>query len=421
MRRIGLRILQFYLKITATLFLSRYRPKVIGVTGSVGKSSTKEAIYTVLREKFNVRRSLGSYNNEIGVPLTIMGEESPGSKIFGWVIIFFRAIKRLIYDKNYPEILVLELGVDKPNDLEYLLGFIKPKIAVITSISPAHLEKLKSEQEIYKEKTKLASRLPKKGIAILNFDDERLKTLGLSLKQKVVFYGDDSQANLYPSEIEYTTSGMKFNINWAGSVVPTTVSTFGMPSIYADLAAVAVALSLDLDLLSICESLKRIKGLKGRLKLFAGKKNTTILDDTYNSNPLAASESLKTAVKIKERLNSSRLVVILGDMLELGKISRRAHINLGREAAKVADMVIAVGSEAKNICSGAEETKHGDALWFPDSETLAKKIFPIISEGDLVLIKGSQGARMEKVSKVLLKNKSDIKHMPRMSGYWVNR
>lgn len=421
MRKFGLKLLQFYLKITASFFLLRYKPKIIGVTGSVGKSSTKEAIYTVLRERFNVRRSVGSYNNEIGVPLTIMGEESPGSRILGWVIIFFRALKNLIYEKDYPEILILELGVDKPNDLEYLLSFIKPTIAVITSIGSAHLEKLKTEQEIFKEKTKLALRLPKKGIAILNFDDKRLRELGLNLKRKVVFYGQNSQANIYPSEIEYTNLGMNLNINWAGSLVPTSVSTFGMPSIYADLAAAAVALSLKIDLINICQSLKRIKGLKGRLKIFAGKNNTTILDDSYNSNPQSASASLKTAAKIKDNLGKTRLIAILGDMLELGKISRRAHINLGRESAEIADMVIAVGSEAKNIYTGAEETKQGDALWFSDSETAAEKIKPIIKEGDLILIKGSQGARMEKISKILLKNKKDIKHLPRMSGLWMGK
>ncbi|MCX6811773.1 MAG: UDP-N-acetylmuramoyl-tripeptide--D-alanyl-D-alanine ligase [Candidatus Berkelbacteria bacterium] len=380
MRKFGLKILELYLKITSSLFLARYKPKIIGVTGSVGKSSTKEAIYTVLSAKFKVRRSLGSYNNEIGVPLTIMDEESSGSNIFGWIIVFFRAIGNLIYDKDYPQILVLEMGVDKPRDLEYLLNFIKPKIAVITSIGATHLEKMHSEQEVLKEKSKLALRLPKKGIAILNFDDTRLKRLGLDISRKVVFYGLNSQANMYATEIKYERTGMSFNINYAGSVIPVDIASFGTGQIYAALAACAVATILGMDLISASHEIRKIKGLKGRLKLFSGKKEIFVLDDSYNSNPMSASSSLETAARIKESLGAQRLVAVLGDMLELGKISRRAHINLGREAAKTANMVIAVGNEAKNIYSGAEETLSGSALWFADSESAAKMFFlPLFS------------------------------------------
>lgn len=421
MRRIGLKILELYLKVTASLFLIRYKPKIIGVTGSVGKSSTKEAIYTVLKSRFNVRRSLGSYNNEIGVPLTIMGEESPGAKIFGWLIIFFRAIINLIYDKDYPKILILEMGVDKPKDLEYLLSFIKPRIAIITSIGVAHLEKLKSGEAIFKEKSKLVLRLAKKDTAILTFDDEKLRELALRLKSKVIFYGLSDQANIYADDIKYTNSGMTLNINFAGSSLPTNLSTFGTPQIYSALVACAVAQTLGMDLLSASNELKKIKALKGRMKLFAGKNQTTILDDSYNSNPDSASLSIETAVRIKENLTSSRLVAILGDMLELGRISRRAHLNLGREAGNKAQIVVAVGNEAKNIYIGAEEILKDNSLWFPDSDSAAKKIHKIIKPYDLILIKGSQGVRMEKITKVLLKNKLDRKHLPRMSGYWINK
>lgn len=412
MRKIFLKILIWKLKIISQLFLARYKPKIIGITGSVGKSSTKEAIYTVLRTEFKVRRSLGSYNNEIGVPLTIIGEESPGANIFGWIVLGFKAIGKLIYNKNYPRVLILELGVDKPDDLDYLLGFIKPKIAVITSISPVHLEAMKSEEEIYQEKSKLALKLSKKGTAILNFGDERLRRLGLSLPHQVLFYGFDSQAQLSASEIRYQDKGMIFNLNYAGSVVPAKINSLGRGQVLSALAACAVAITLKMDLLSVSKELFRIRPLKGRLKVFAGKNQTTIIDDTYNSNPASAQTALETAKIFKENGNYQRLVLVLGEMLELGKISRRAHLNLGREAAKMADLVITVGHEAKNISA---------KLWFRDSKALSKKILSLVGPGDLILIKGSQGVRMEKVSAILLKNKKDIKHLPRMSGYWINK
>lgn len=421
MRRIILKIIIWKLKIISQLFLFRYKPKIIGVTGTVGKSSTKEAIYTVLKSKFSVRRSLGSYNNEIGAPLTILGSESAGANIWGWIIIFLRALKKLIYDSNYPKVLVLELGVDKPNDLEYLLSFIKPKIAVITSIGPAHLEKMGSEEEIYQEKAKLAKHLPKNGTAILNYDDQRLRRLGLEIGGKVIFFGLDSQANMSADQIKYIRHAMTFGLNWAGSVVPTFVSSLGLGQIYAALAASAAATVLGMDLVSITQELKKIRGLKGRLKLLAGKHNTYLLDDTYNSNPISASLSLKTAREIKKDLGAKRLVAVLGEMLELGDVSRRSHLNLGREAGKMADLVLAVGKEAKNIISGARQSKATEARWFSSSKVLAKKILTIIKPYDLILIKGSQGVRMEKVSAVLLKNKRDIKHLPRMSGLWLNK
>ncbi|TSC91706.1 MAG: UDP-N-acetylmuramoyl-tripeptide--D-alanyl-D-alanine ligase [Candidatus Berkelbacteria bacterium Licking1014_96] len=412
MRQIALKIIQFKLKIIAKLFLARYQPKIIGITGSVGKSSTKEAIYTVLRAEFDVRRSRGSYNNEIGAPLTILGDESPGSNIWGWIILFFRALINLIYDKDYPSILILEMGVDKPADLDYLLGFIKPKIAVITAIAPAHLEAMKSEDEIFSEKSKLALALPKAGTAILNFDDERLRRLGLSLSSKVLFYGLNDQAQLSASEIKDEERSVIFNLNYAGSVVPARINSLGRGQIYAVLAACAVAVTLKMDLITASKELLRVKPLKGRLKIFPGKKETTLIDDSYNSNPVSAQAAIETAKIFKENGNYQRLVLVLGEMLELGSISRRAHLNLGREAAKVADLVITVGDEAKNISSN---------FWFRDSEALSKKILALIKPGDLILIKGSQGVRMEKVSRVLLKNKPDIKHLPRMSGYWEGK
>lgn len=420
MHNLYLKMLQWKLRLFAILFLKRYKPKIIGVTGSVGKSSAKEAIFTVLSANFRTRRSLGSYNNEIGVPLTIIGEETAGRNVFKWFIIFLRALTKLIRQKDYPEILVLELGVDKPGDLDYLLAFIEPEISVLTAIGAAHLEALKSEKEVFAEKAKLAEETKKKGTVILNFDDRRLRELGLKLKRKVIFYGQNNQANLSASDIKYTELGMSFNINWEGSKIPARLNIFGMPAVYSALAASACAISLGLDLVSVAKDLDSIRPLKGRMNLLKGINNSFIIDDTYNSNPMSALASIEAAKEIKNQLGLERLVIILGNMLELGKISRRAHINIGRVAGKSADLVIAIGKEARAIKEGAIESSIR-TLWFKNSRAASIKIKDLVADGDLVLIKGSQGVRMERISEVMLANKSDIKKLPRMTGVWKNK
>ena len=135
------KFIQLKLKVVAKMILAKYKPDIIGITGSVGKTSAKEAVYCVLSSKFRVRRNLGNYNNEIGVPLTIIGLDSPGRSIICWIVVFWQALKLiLVKDKNYPEILVLEMGVDRPGDMKYLNSIVKCRIGVVTLIGPVHLE-----------------------------------------------------------------------------------------------------------------------------------------------------------------------------------------------------------------------------------------------------------------------------------------
>lgn len=421
MKNLALKIIQLKLKIFAILYLKRYRPKIVAVTGSVGKSSCKEAIYTILRNHYRTRRSMGSYNNEIGVPLTIIGRESPGSNIFGWFLVFFRGFLGFFYQKNYPEVLVLEFGVDRPNDLDYLLGFVKPDIGVITRVASTHLEALGSLPEVFFEKAKLARSLKKGGVVILNFDDKRLRRLGIELKKKVIFYGLEKSAHIYASEISQNLNDISFNINWSGSSVPTVLHLLGKMQVYCALAACACAHELGVDLITSSKEIQAFKGLKGRMKKFQGKGGITIIDDTYNSNPASVVSAFETMKTLKEKGKFRRLVVVLGDMLELGRISKRAHLNVGREAAKIADVVIAIGSEAKNIFKSSKDELGKSSTWFKNSNLAKKKIIGFLKGGDLVLIKGSQGVRMERITKKLLKRESDVKRLPRMSGYWERR
>ncbi|MFH1822992.1 MAG: Mur ligase family protein, partial [Patescibacteria group bacterium] len=180
------RLLQFKLKILAKLILAKYKPDIIGVTGSVGKTSTKEAIYTVLNTKFKVRKNIKNYNNEIGLPLTIIGIDSPGKSIFGWIVVFWRAFFLLIFkDKNYPKILILEMGVDRPGDMKYLISIAKPKIGVVSLIGPVHLEFFNSLDNIQKEKGIMIKNITKDGWAIINYDEEKTREMVNLSKAKV--------------------------------------------------------------------------------------------------------------------------------------------------------------------------------------------------------------------------------------------
>jgi len=184
------KILQKILKILAKLVLKKYKPTVIAITGSVGKTSTKEAIYHVLKVHFGkhrVRRNERNYNNELGVPLTVFGLESGGRSIFRWAIRFSKILWMIIFTQSYPNFLVIEMGADRPGDIKYLTDFVHPKIGLITALGeiPVHVEFFDGPQAVAKEKRVLVSSLKEDGVAILNYDDERVREMKQGLKAKI--------------------------------------------------------------------------------------------------------------------------------------------------------------------------------------------------------------------------------------------
>ena len=165
------------MKILAQLILFRHKPFIIAITGSVGKTSAKEAVYSVLKNRFSVRRNRKNYNNEIGVPLTIIDAETGGRSIFAWFKIFAKGITGVFYAKNYPKVLVLEMGADKPGDIKYLTSIVQPHIAVITAIGYSHLEFFHSLKNIIREKSSILADLDKNDLAVLNNDDKNLEKI----------------------------------------------------------------------------------------------------------------------------------------------------------------------------------------------------------------------------------------------------
>lgn len=405
------KLLQFILKTMARLVLAKYQPEVIGITGSVGKTSAKEAVYAVLKDKFNIRRSLKNYNNELGVPLTILGIDSPGKSIFGWIKVFVYFIKLLlITDKNYPTFLILEMGIDRPGDMKYLTSIVKPKIGLVTGIGSSHLEFFAKPENIQKEKRVLVESLKKESLAILNYDNELTREMKDSVICQVLTYGLNEGADIAAQEINFNFKslnnnedllGVSFKLNYRGAIVPVFLPhVIGYPPIYAALAASAIALHYSINLVDIAQALSAFRLPPGRLSLIPGRKNTKIIDDTYNSSP----DSCLAALAILSEVNiiRARKIAVLGDMLELGGASDSSHREVGKKVAESVSLLVVVGEKGKIIGEEAQKNGLKDVVYFSDSLTAAQNILGLVAEGDLILVKGSQGARMEKVVKVLM-------------------
>lgn len=408
-------LVQKVLEILAKAIVAKYKPEVIGITGSVGKTSAREAIYSVLSSKFKVRRSLKNYNNEIGVPLTIIGAVSPAKSILDWFKIFFRGIKLLLKkDKDYPEILILEMAADKPGDLDYLTGMVKPDIGVITSIGDSHIENFGSQEKIKQEKSILAKAVNRQGRVVLNIDDRQVKSLIKETKAKVLTYSINNEAEISAKEIKLIFNplpnkkydlGINFKLLSVNAFVPVFLpAVISRAGVYAALTGAALGLIKGMNLVEISQALKNYSPQSGRMKLILGVKNTYIIDDTYNASPTASVLAIETLAGIPKKGYENKYAV-LGDMLELGKLSESKHREVGQAIAKnKIDKLIVVGERARDIARGALSAgmKEDNIFHFDATAEAGKFIQERIKSGDIILVKGSQGARMEKVVKEIM-------------------
>jgi len=402
------KIIQLKLKILAKMIVAKYQPKVIGITGSVGKTSAKEAVYTVLNSKFNVRRSVKNYNNEIGVPLTIIGSDSPGKCLIGWIGVFLRAMRLILrHDPHYPKVLVLEMGIDKPLDMDYLLSIVSPDIGVVTAVGSVHLENFGTQNNLQKEKSKMIAGVKKDGYSIINFDNKQTLDMKDLSRAKVLTFGMEKGADVSAIEARFSfgpknsqrIEGISFKMIHSGSTVPCYLpAAIGYNSIYASLVAASVGIAMKMNLLEISAALKNFQSPKGRMNLIEGIKKTYIIDDTYNSEPKSVLMGLETVAKFPIESGAKKFV-ILGDMLELGRDSVEKHKEIGRKLAEIKiNILITSGERSRDIGRGAEEAgMNSDYIFhFATSKEAGIFVQDRISQGDLVYVKGSQGARMEK-------------------------
>lgn len=398
-----LKILETILRLMAVAVLKRHKPVVIGITGSVGKTSAKEAIFVVLSGKLKVRKSEKNYNNEIGIPLTIIGAETGGSSIFLWLGVFLKWLYVIIFDFGYPKIIIVELGIDRQGDMKYLTSFVKPTIGVVTNVSSSHIEFFGSIEKIAKEKGMLVENLSQHGVAILNADDENVIEMQKRTKGSVITYGFSEKANVRADRIAYNyddnqkPDGISFKLDYEGNNIPVRLRHILAPhQIYSALAAVVVGMIFKVNLLDAAMALEEFHAPVSRMNLLGGIKNTNIIDDSYNASPI----STLAALDVLGALGAQRKVVVLGDMLELGDETEKGHRQVGRKVAQIkADIFVAVG---KRMEKATDELKKSgfpekNIYIFDNPEIAGRYAQELMREGDLVLIKGSQGMRMEKI------------------------
>lgn len=409
--------LERYLGRCAAKAIHRNQPLIIGVAGSVGKSSTKQAIGIALgsqEQGSGVIATAKNYNNELGVPLTIFHCSAPGRSVFSWISLLGKATLcswglAPLDAKTF----VLEMGTDHPGDLSYLVAMAPPQVGVLTAIGPEHTEFFGDVSEVAKEESTMVRCLPPHGIAILNADDPESQKISLPVGVARLTFGFHPQATARILETRVVVdeqspeySGMEMKIALFGTTHTVRLQkAAGKPQAYAVAAALLTVSSIDGDdRLAVDRLQRQFEGMPGRMRILRGVKKTWLLDDSYNSSPLAALSAVRdlAAFPIAE---GNKRIAALGDMLELGSLSEDAHIQLGRMVAECGiDMLVTCGKLAHATGRAALEAGMAEEaiIHFDQSADAGRFIQDRMHQGDVVLIKGSQGARMERITKELM-------------------
>ncbi|PIS12562.1 hypothetical protein COT70_00145 [candidate division WWE3 bacterium CG09_land_8_20_14_0_10_47_33] len=350
--------------------IKKLKPKVIAITGSYGKTGTKEAISKVLKCRFNVSKTEGNLNTPLGVAIEVVNNFKPGHQIF-----------------------VAEVGMDHLGEIRESCELIKPQVGVITSVGEMHLEKLNTLKNIKKAKSELLELLPYNGVAILNGDDGNVREIAKRFSGRKIWYGSSPKADVSYFRIK----DLRFRL-------------LGEGRRYAALAAYAVGRLFKIPEVEIIKALESLRPQKGRLNPLPGKNGSMIIDDTYNAGP----RSMEAALEVLKNFPAKRRIAILGDMLELGKLEEQAHLTVLAYAFEVADIVVLVGERMNHALNQYLHTILADRTKLVTIDRLRLK------KGDVVLVKGSQGMRMERIAKKLLEDEAKAaKLLVRQDPQWI--
>jgi UDP-N-acetylmuramoyl-tripeptide--D-alanyl-D-alanine ligase len=350
--------------------------RVIGITGSVGKSTTKEVVAEVLSQRFHTLKNPGNLNNEIGLPLTLL-KLSPGH-----------------------ECAVLEMGFYVPGEIKFLCDIALPSVGVITNIGTVHAERAGSQEDIARGKSELVQSLPAapEGTAVLNYDDPWVRGMADKTQARVFYYGLDPQADLWADEVESEgLEGIRFRLHYKDEVLHVHAPMIGQHSVHTALRATAVGLIEGLTWQEIFDGLQH-GHTQLRMVAVRTKSGAMLLDDTYNASP----ESTLAALNLLDELDG-RKIAVLGDMLELGQYEKQGHEMVGVRAARVADVLLTLGPRARMIAraAGRSGMKKENILEFEDIERVTEWLRLNLSGSDSVLLKGSHGLRMDRITSAL--------------------
>ena len=352
---------------------SRFNIPVVAVTGSNGKTTTKDMIALVLSEKYKVLKTQGNLNNEIGLPLTLLGLEDDH------------------------EVAVVEMGMNHLGEIHRLAEIAKPNIGIITNIGVSHIQNLGTRENILKAKMEIFDFFTSEDNAILNGDDEYLSKITGELPFQIKYYGTKDIAGIRAENISLLgEQGISYDLKIGDKMYPIEISIPGKHNVYNSLAAAAVGNLMGIGLPDIAKSLKSYRSGDMRLNIFSIDNNIKVIDDVYNASP----DSMKAAIEILKDLGEGRKIAILGDMLELGDYSQKAHTEVGETVAhKGIDILITVGKESKFIGAGARNCAmdNQSIIHLECNKDVIEYLDTFIEQGDKILVKGSRGMKMEEI------------------------
>ncbi len=395
--------------------------KVIAITGSVGKSSTKEAISTVLNSHYRVRANYGSLNNELGLPLAIFGQRN-GTNLVTWLWVVLKiTLKTFLFDSKV-DIYVLECGIDTPGDMDAILKLITPDITVITTVEEAHMEYFKTFTALVTEKWKLAHGTREGGMVIANYDNApTLEEKNKLIKKHLIAFGLNQKADYFGHTITYNEAGTDFIISHKKQEQKLHLNLLGKVQVYTVLPAIIIAREFNIPWADIRGALLTIKALPGRLSLIPGISGAMLLEGSYNASPA----SMKAAVEVFKNLPAKRRIAIVGDMRELGPVAEQAHSEILTLLAKECEVICMLGPNYEKAFQNLpSHVRHQAALHhFKSREEIIHFILPKVAPGDLILVKGSQNTiLLERVSAKLLADPlSAAALLPRQYGKWLRQ
>ena len=359
---------------------SLYKIPVVGITGSVGKTSTKDIIASVMSKKYNVLKTLGNYNSQVGLPLTILRLKEHNA-------------------------MVVEMGMSQKGEISKLTKIAKPDVAVITNVGTAHIGNLGSRENILKAKLEILEGLNKSGTLVINNDNDLLHKWNLEDKKdyKIVTFGIENKSDIMPYDIKLSENGSTYKIDVDGKTYDVKISVGGNHFVLNSLCAIAIGRIFNIRMEDILDGIANFELTKRRMQVEKSKNEITIINDCYNANY----DSMKAAIEYLGKLNSSTKIAVLGDMLELGEFSKELHEKIGEEVVKnKIDILITVGKESENIAKVAElKGMAKEKIHIcKNNEEAIKLIKKIAKPKEAILLKASNGMKFQNIYEQIINN-----------------